>query len=104
MALLTRRSWVVRQLATSVFVWDANCLEVYSFHPSSIPFTTSDIGAVFGIGFPPFRGGPFRYIDALGAQKVVDVMNRYRDVLGEQFEPAPILKDYAKGNKKFHSD
>lgn len=62
-----------------------------------------DIGAVFGIGFPPFRGGPFRLLDSYGAQKFVDVMLRYRDALGPQFEPAPILKDYAKTNKKFHS-
>jgi hypothetical protein len=37
----------------------------------------------------------------MGAQKLVDVMLRYRDALGPQFEPAPILKDYAKSGKKF---
>lgn len=62
-----------------------------------------DIGAVFGIGFPPFLGGPFRMLDIKGIQPFVDRMYRYRDAKGPQFEPAQILKDYAKANKKFHA-
>jgi len=65
--------------------------------------TDGDIGAVFGMGFPPFLGGPFRYADQLGLQKVVDMMNRYADSVGNQFTPAPILVDRAKAGKPFHS-
>ena len=61
-----------------------------------------DIGAVFGIGFPPFLGGPFRMLDLQGTQQFVDKMLKFRDIKGLQFEPAQILIDYAKGNKKFH--
>jgi enoyl-CoA hydratase/long-chain 3-hydroxyacyl-CoA dehydrogenase len=71
------------------------------FSLSLLPFS-GDIGAVFGVGFPPFMGGPFRLLDTIGTQKFVDRMYRYRDLKGPQFEPAQILKDYAKENKKFH--
>ena len=61
-----------------------------------------DIGAIFGLGFPPFRGGPFRYIDTLGANKVVSIMEDYANRFGERFEPAPILRDRAKNNTPFY--
>ena len=62
----------------------------------------ADIGAVFGVGFPPFIGGPFMWIDAVGAQTVVDKMERLRDVHGERFAPPQLLVDYAKAGKLFH--
>ncbi|KAL7519432.1 hypothetical protein ACHAWX_004192 [Stephanocyclus meneghinianus] len=61
-----------------------------------------DIGLVFGIGFAPFKGGPFRYLDAVGVSSYVDRMNGFANTLGEQFEPCQLLKDYAAAGKKFH--
>lgn len=63
-----------------------------------------DIGAVFGLGFPPFHGGPFRYLDAYGADKFVERMEKLHETIGgERFVPCQMLLDYAKDpSKKFH--
>lgn len=62
-----------------------------------------DVGAVFGLGFPPFRGGPFRYMDTLGAQATVDIFNRLAAKHGERFLPPQIIVDKAKAGAKFYS-
>lgn len=62
-----------------------------------------DMGMVFGTGFAPFRGGPFRFLDTIGIDKYVGTMNDLSGKYGPQFEPCQILKDYAASNKKFHS-
>jgi enoyl-CoA hydratase/long-chain 3-hydroxyacyl-CoA dehydrogenase len=62
-----------------------------------------DMGLVFGTGFAPFRGGPFRYIDQIGADKYVGMMNDFAAKYGPQFEPCQLLKDYAASGKKFHA-
>jgi enoyl-CoA hydratase/long-chain 3-hydroxyacyl-CoA dehydrogenase len=62
-----------------------------------------DIGLVFGTGFAPFRGGPFRYIDQVGVDKSVRTMNELAEKYGPQFEPCQLLKDYAASGKKFHN-
>jgi 3-hydroxyacyl-CoA dehydrogenase / enoyl-CoA hydratase / 3-hydroxybutyryl-CoA epimerase len=60
-----------------------------------------DIGAVFGLGFPPFRGGPFRFADSLGVATVVERLRRYQDKHGVRFSPAPLLVEMAKSGAKF---
>ena len=62
-----------------------------------------DIGAVFGLGFPPTFGGPFRYLDLVGAQSFLNDMKKFEDRYGERFKVATIIEDYAKENKKFHN-
>ena len=61
-----------------------------------------DIGAVFGIGFPPFLGGPFRYMDSLGAEKVVKTLNLLAQQYGERFEPCSLLVTMAEQQKSFY--
>ncbi len=61
-----------------------------------------DVGAVFGIGFPPFRGGPFRYVDAVGAKTVVDQLEQLNGRFPGRFAPAEVLVDHARGRRRFY--
>jgi len=61
-----------------------------------------DLGAILGLGFPPFLGGPFRYIDNKGVGTVVAEMSKLHEKHGDRFRPAQLLKDYESKNKKFY--
>lgn len=61
-----------------------------------------DIGAIFGLGFPPFLGGPFRYVDAQGPGRILERLEHWQEQLGKRFTPAPLLLDYVKQGKRFH--
>jgi 3-hydroxyacyl-CoA dehydrogenase/enoyl-CoA hydratase/3-hydroxybutyryl-CoA epimerase len=61
-----------------------------------------DIGAIFGIGYPPFRGGPLRYIDDLGAPKVVAVLRNLERQFGARFAPAASLVAMAEAGQRFY--
>ncbi len=62
-----------------------------------------DVGAIFGLGFPPFEGGPFRFIDRVGAAEIVRRLDALAAVHGPRFEPAKILRKYAKSGMKFRA-
>ncbi len=61
-----------------------------------------DIGAVYGIGYPPFRGGPLRQLDEVGAARIVDTLERLAQAYGDRFAPAPVLQQMAKSNLRFY--
>ena len=65
-------------------------------------FPQQNSGAVFGVGFPPFLGGPFRWMDAVGIQEFVNRLDNYKNQFGEQWEAPPILREMAKNDKKWH--
>ena len=61
-----------------------------------------DIGAIYGIGFPAFRGGPLRLIDDLGASKVVSTLHELEDQYGERFRPTPALVEMAREGGRYY--
>jgi 3-hydroxyacyl-CoA dehydrogenase/enoyl-CoA hydratase/3-hydroxybutyryl-CoA epimerase len=61
-----------------------------------------DIGAIFGIGYPPFRGGPLRYVDALGVGRLLDSLERLRHAYGPRFEACELLRDMAQKGQRFY--
>jgi 3-hydroxyacyl-CoA dehydrogenase/enoyl-CoA hydratase/3-hydroxybutyryl-CoA epimerase len=61
-----------------------------------------DIGAVFGIGFPPFRGGPFRYVDSEGAEAIVRRLQALDQRFAPRYTPAALLVEMARDGKRFY--
>ncbi len=62
-----------------------------------------DIGAIFGIGFPPVLGGPFRYADTIGISTLVEKLKKYQQEHGAAFEPAQLLLSMAEKGETFYS-
>jgi 3-hydroxyacyl-CoA dehydrogenase / enoyl-CoA hydratase / 3-hydroxybutyryl-CoA epimerase len=61
-----------------------------------------DVGAVFGIGFPPFRGGPFRFIDRQGAATVVSILEALDREQPGRYVPAETLRRMAREQGRFY--
>jgi 3-hydroxyacyl-CoA dehydrogenase/enoyl-CoA hydratase/3-hydroxybutyryl-CoA epimerase len=61
-----------------------------------------DGALIFGIGFPPFRGGLLKYADTIGSKTIVEKLEGYTRKYGERFAPPASLVEMAKGGKGFH--
>jgi 3-hydroxyacyl-CoA dehydrogenase/enoyl-CoA hydratase/3-hydroxybutyryl-CoA epimerase len=61
-----------------------------------------DAALIFGIGFPPFRGGLLRYADKLGAKNIVGKLSNYAQKYGDRFTPPASLVTMAATGKKYY--
>jgi len=58
---------------------------------------------IYGIGFPPFRGGACRYVDQMGVANFVALADKYVS-LGKLYDAPRLLRDMAASGKKFFAD
>ena len=79
------------------------CLELVRCLEDNIVATAAeaDMGLIYGVGFPPFRGGALRYIDEMGVQAFVDLCDKYTD-LGPLYKPTEELRRMAAEGKTFY--
>ncbi|MDI2532283.1 fatty acid oxidation complex subunit alpha FadB [Pseudomonas aeruginosa] len=78
------------------------CLETVRCLEDGIVETAAeaDMGLIYGIGFPPFRGGALRYIDSIGVAEFVALADKYAE-LGALYHPTAKLREMAKNGQKF---
>jgi 3-hydroxyacyl-CoA dehydrogenase / enoyl-CoA hydratase / 3-hydroxybutyryl-CoA epimerase len=62
-----------------------------------------DLGAILGLGFPPFLGGPFRYLESMGIDAAVDLLDTLENDHGPRFNPPDLLEDMADSNERFYN-
>ena len=60
----------------------------------------ADMGLIYGIGFPPFRGGAIRYLETLGLDNFIAMADKYAD-LGEIYHVTDGLREMAKSGKSY---
>ncbi|RMC34888.1 3-hydroxyacyl-CoA dehydrogenase NAD-binding domain-containing protein [Paracoccus alkanivorans] len=62
-----------------------------------------DVGAILGWGFAPWSGGPFGWLDMLGAARAVEICERLTDRHGARFAAPNLLRDVAKKGAGFYA-
>jgi 3-hydroxyacyl-CoA dehydrogenase/enoyl-CoA hydratase/3-hydroxybutyryl-CoA epimerase/3-hydroxyacyl-CoA dehydrogenase/enoyl-CoA hydratase/3-hydroxybutyryl-CoA epimerase/enoyl-CoA isomerase len=60
-----------------------------------------DLGLIYGLGFPPFKGGLLFWADSLGAAKILEMLKPL-EPLGDRWKPTPMLIEMARSGKKFY--
>ena len=62
-----------------------------------------DVGAILGWGYMPWSGGPFSWLDILGATKAVEICDGLRAAHGDRFAAPELLRDLAGSGGSFYA-
>jgi len=62
-----------------------------------------DVGAILGWGFMPWSGGPFSWLDILGADQAVTICDHLTETCGPRFTAPEMLRDLAAKGEGFYS-
>jgi 3-hydroxyacyl-CoA dehydrogenase / enoyl-CoA hydratase / 3-hydroxybutyryl-CoA epimerase len=63
-----------------------------------------DFAMVMGTGFAPFRGGPLRYADSVGVEKIVEELTHFAQSAGLHYAPCALMAGMAREGRRFHAD
>jgi 3-hydroxyacyl-CoA dehydrogenase/enoyl-CoA hydratase/3-hydroxybutyryl-CoA epimerase len=61
-----------------------------------------DVGAILGWGFMPWSGGPFSWLDILGAARALEICDGLAASHGPRFEPPALLREMAGSGETFY--
>lgn len=88
---------IVERMMLPMVIEAARCLEEgIAETPNEV-----DMGLILGVGFPPFRGGAFKYADRLGLANVVEAAGKYAH-LGKLYEPTDRMREMAKKGESYY--
>jgi 3-hydroxyacyl-CoA dehydrogenase/enoyl-CoA hydratase/3-hydroxybutyryl-CoA epimerase len=91
------RQVVEERLSMMMCAEAVRCLEEGILHSAA----DGDLGVVFGLGFPPFRGGPFRHLDRMGLENAVTRLKRLESRHGPRFAVPALLEENAENGHAF---
>ena len=65
---------------------------------------SADLGAIFGLGFPPYTGGPMSYIDTIGMDAYIATSDMLAQRHGARFSPPQSFRDMAEKGETLYKD
>lgn len=87
---------IIERMMVTVCMETVRCLEEGVVETAS----EADMGLLYGISFPRFRGGALRYIDTIGVANFVAIADKYKD-LGAIYHPTAKLREMAEQAERF---